>query len=395
MKYFLIILSVFFVFSCGKKDQTSGELKLIKGHWGHSEDIAQTSPSSMFLIHVDRGENYQVCLAEYMKEDHPGIEAEIKASINIWAYYIGREIPTIFKTINLPRPRSNQSSQRLMENYYELCGNVDLVIGKSYFNGDTIGRTNSSYSYRGSVNGQRQVVSFKRGLFLRQQDLEWITLSQYKNSTFSESDIFKLLKERKTKFFSSSSSQKLTLRTILHEIGHVWGLCDQYEGVENCDPRYSIAKNHDSVMGAAQFGNRIYLTNDDITGLRKYGEREDFLHSWPRKEEFSKISIADEQNKNLEHFQINETKLNARTLEVNFSIATNSNFSLQFSLYDSEKGQWIDFSASNQDKMSVGEFRYRLRMPSQFNADKLKVKIKFTRKLESSDALEYFFEKNI
>lgn len=79
--------------------------------------------------------------------------------------------------------------------------------------------------------------------------------------------------------------------TILHEIGHLWGLCDQYwletlpgnEGagthVTNCDIKHSsldengnIKIEHNSIMGG---GSNDHLTNDDITSITKLSSRDD------------------------------------------------------------------------------------------------------------------------
>lgn len=65
---------------------------------------------------------------------------------------------------------------------------------------------------------------------------------------------------------------------LLHEMGHVWGLCDQYDmgNYTNCD--YSspgkTASNRvlNSVMGE---GGRLELTSDDITGIEMLAKRDD------------------------------------------------------------------------------------------------------------------------
>ena len=65
----------------------------------------------------------------------------------------------------------------------------------------------------------------------------------------------------KTINFCTNVGQDLRHNIMLHEIGHIWGLCDQYstEGLDsstanaadNCDPNHSTAKDPNSVMGAA------------------------------------------------------------------------------------------------------------------------------------------------
>jgi hypothetical protein len=50
---------------------------------------------------------------------------------------------------------------------------------------------------------------------------------------------------------------------FLHEIGHMWGLCDQYDGGRNCQ---GGTTNPNTVMGAAS--GLQSLTPDDIEGIR-------------------------------------------------------------------------------------------------------------------------------
>lgn len=68
-------------------------------------------------------------------------------------------------------------------------------------------------------------------------------------------------------------------RTILHEIGHFWGLCDRYDtsqldkstasAAENCY-RWSGGKERKSIMGS-DYGTE--LTHDDLLGIRNLAAR--------------------------------------------------------------------------------------------------------------------------
>ncbi|MGE0171941.1 MAG: hypothetical protein AB7T49_04115 [Oligoflexales bacterium] len=60
---------------------------------------------------------------------------------------------------------------------------------------------------------------------------------------------------------------------VLHEVGHAWGMCDQYDKTgtaigmhPTCDPGYSSQQAVDSVMSGARTSTD--LTPDDILGLR-------------------------------------------------------------------------------------------------------------------------------
>lgn len=73
--------------------------------------------------------------------------------------------------------------------------------------------------------------------------------------------------------FCKEYSQDLMINISLHEVGHGWGLCDQYDDGMNCDPEHRGPTDPRSVMGAAQ-GN-LELTADDIEGIKALSERED------------------------------------------------------------------------------------------------------------------------
>lgn len=56
---------------------------------------------------------------------------------------------------------------------------------------------------------------------------------------------------------------------MLHEMGHLWGMCDQY--TDNCDPENRGEWNLGSVMGSAA---SLELKEDDIVGIKKLAQRE-------------------------------------------------------------------------------------------------------------------------
>ncbi len=60
---------------------------------------------------------------------------------------------------------------------------------------------------------------------------------------------------------------------MLHEIGHAWGLCDQYASVNNCHSGAG-PKVNDAVMGSTHQG-KLQLHNDDMIGIRELSERGD------------------------------------------------------------------------------------------------------------------------
>ena len=68
--------------------------------------------------------------------------------------------------------------------------------------------------------------------------------------------------------------QSLMNRILFHEVGHLWGLCDQNAGAVNCDPKNrSDYFSTNSLMGYELPVN--LLTDDDITGITELSKRKD------------------------------------------------------------------------------------------------------------------------
>jgi hypothetical protein len=63
-----------------------------------------------------------------------------------------------------------------------------------------------------------------------------------------------------------------TYVTLIHELGHSFGLCDTYDGEfeEQCDPRHRLEERPDSVMKTSTW---LTLRTDDVEGIRALVER--------------------------------------------------------------------------------------------------------------------------
>ena len=66
-----------------------------------------------------------------------------------------------------------------------------------------------------------------------------------------------------------SASGDFLQAILLHEIGHSWGLCDQYmdAGSASCSSTRSPSQNNNEVMGATS-ANKLQLTEGDKVGIR-------------------------------------------------------------------------------------------------------------------------------
>jgi hypothetical protein len=254
--------------------------------WGHLQDQSLTPNAPHFLINKKPGDAYKVCVPQYMVDDLPGVKSEIEAAINVWGSYLGRSIPVDIHVRNLPRATAQDTPGSLQTTYYNLCGeDFDAVMGFAPLGGKTVGQTGTSW--RGF--SAQQITSFKRYLFLRDYKISpdawgsnrWVSLQDLRKKSYRSEDILAQMQARNTTEVAPYGAT-ISLPVLVHEFGHVWGLCDQYEGPSNCDPGH-ISPHPDlsSMMAAASSVAKIFLTDDDITGIRKLAQRPGFNSDWP------------------------------------------------------------------------------------------------------------------
>lgn len=64
---------------------------------------------------------------------------------------------------------------------------------------------------------------------------------------------------------------------IVHETGHMWGMCDMYAGGESrCDSAHKTVVDNSAIMGNGSVGDDPPLTKDDIEGIKAMGDRSEF-----------------------------------------------------------------------------------------------------------------------
>ena len=260
--------------------------------WGFLNEDSLVPTSPQYLVNKTRSAKYRVCLPRYMSEALPGIESEVFAAINVWGAYLGRSIAVEIVTKDLPRARADQTIDDLSAAYHTACGaDFDVVMGLAKIENAAVGLTGSSFEFIQQPNGSRQITAFSRFLFLRDYDLvptldpdgvaeRWTSLAaQDGRSTTGPELLASMLTRASTRY--AGGSTYLVLPVLTHEYGHVWGLCDQYEGSMNCDPVNSTSHRVEaSIMGARGATQRLYLTDDDIAGVRALGGKPGFAHDW-------------------------------------------------------------------------------------------------------------------
>lgn len=295
VKIFLATGLIFF-FSCRHIDRDqSGGLK-----WGIIDDEILKPDSPQFLINKKTGQEFRVCLAEYMNELFPGIDQEIIAAVNIWASYLGRSIKVTIVPTKLPRATNTATPEELGEDYSNTCGSgFDVTIGLGPMPGRALGITGAQYSYSVDANGKQKVVRFHRYLFLKDFALSPVSPSATSPNTsdsgkwesltekigkpekkITADSILEQMKARNVRFYRHDLTF-VTTPILIHEMGHVWGLCDQYEALSGCDPKHSTPHPVlDSMMGEARARQMLYLTDDDILGIRSLAALPGFAQDW-------------------------------------------------------------------------------------------------------------------
>ncbi|MFW7379031.1 MAG: hypothetical protein ACOH5I_09520 [Oligoflexus sp.] len=298
--------------------------------WGHLANSGLNPQAPQFLINQKPDDSYRVCLPEYLADELPGISSEIIASINIWAHYLGREIAVEILQKNLAKPDKSQSSDMLRASYYAECGDdIDLVVGLSPLPGGAVGQTGSSWM----TNFRGEVVRFQRHLVLRDFNLSpdpygrqqsWISLQDLTGESLSAEQLLQNMIER-DRLELDPRGRSLALPVLVHEFGHVWGLCDQYEGPSNCDHQFSSAHpDFNSIMAASSSISKLYLTDDDITGLRELARRDGFSAAWPDSRDALNVPPIALSEEEIQVLRISDIVRQGRQLQINFSALTQS-----------------------------------------------------------------------
>jgi predicted Zn-dependent protease with MMP-like domain len=359
-----VLLSLFFtliISSCGKKGENLS--KVLPGFWGHLEQVEKSDSTKLFLIHLKDQADFNVCLAQEMSDKLPGVEEEIKASINIWGHYIGRKIRVNITKRTLLNEVEKYDLNKLTDKNYDLCpSQTDIVVGfaKDQVESNWVGITTYTY-YTKKPPKQDEISRYKRGLFLRQGEVDkvkssgykWISLNTHFNKVFGEDELLNLLIDRKSKIYLPDLHEKISLRVLVHEFGHVWGLCDQYyldkENKTNCDPAFSsldhegkVHIHEESTMSTSGWINDLYLSEDDITGIRELAER-NFGESF-KQEKIDNILIQKEAINKLEHLSYLGSEQKEGILGLRFAIKSDVNLNIHLSFFDKVKSKWFVYN---------------------------------------------------
>ena len=264
---------------------SSDHVDATESAWGHLADDALVADAPQFLINKPRGSSFRICAPRYMVDALPDLEVELGAAASIWGSYLGRAVPVAVEVRDLPRARADQNVDDLAASYHTACGDgFDVVVGFAKLDERAVGLTGASYRYIARPDGTRQITAFSRFLFLRDYDLQPSRDPEGNAEHWIEAHANPDLPTRmlaRTDTHYAEKNAYWALPVLTHEMGHVWGMCDQYEGSTNCDQAHSSSHPVEaSIMGARGATQPFYLTDDDITGIRALGARPGFAHDW-------------------------------------------------------------------------------------------------------------------
>jgi hypothetical protein len=341
--------------------------------WGHLQDQGLNPNAPQYLINKKPGDVYKVCVPRYMVNELPGLESEIKAAVNVWAAYLGRYIDVETHVMDLPRAKSTDTPNTLQIAYYNACGSdFDVVLGFAPLGGTTVGQTGSSW--RGY--SAQKITSFKRYLFLRDYKVSpdvwgtkrWISLQDLKKRHSSSTDILNQLKARNTTEVAPSGTG-IALQVLVHEFGHVWGMCDQYEGPTNCDPNYKSAHpNTNSMMASASNVAKLYLTDDDITGIRALAKRPGFNNGWYGAEVETDTAPTPPSHSqgDVEYFKLNSVQKAGNQFTLNFGLLTDKGGELRFEYRLKGTTAWKQSTSffPSDDGFAMSNYSFRLTLPT-------------------------------
>ncbi len=384
----ILLISTLLFFSC--KSENNQELKITLGNYGHLDNIGDYSKTPMILSLLPKDTTYKVCLSNSMAKKFPGIEEEIKAAINIWAYYINRNIDIKIAKRDLRIASSNWSTKDIISVYKRECGaNQHIYISEQQVNEDETKLGYTTYrAYTHPGRSKDYVSSFQRLLMLStwnsDQNRKFVTLKQVTNKDYSAAEILETLKSRDKTIYTEGNNQFLTLTTLVHEFGHVWGLCDQYplEGnTSNCDPRHSTLSPHghiilekDAIMSSANWHNPIMLHKDDIEGIIDLASRQDLAQTNWARPSFDIRSIPTTTLKDFEYGKIINIESTSTLIKMHLALHTNSSGRIKIETKISEDSNWSSFANANvSEAVNTANFNFNLRINSYTKVSEIRI----------------------
>lgn len=224
---------------------------------------------------------------------------EALAAAKNWFSLIGRDLESNFLTSTQCLPANDSETVFVVtsQNWNRAAANVPESVGSHCAKKIDLQAT--------EAKAMREECKQKPGHFYSDIGCyETLVVNGFMSSLMPDGskDLYEYLKNPFKIFFIEMCHDKVKLNlTMLHETGHMMGLCDQYdaEGAdvgfhEKCDPEFRSSVAGVSIMNRMGAMRPTHLTEDDILGIRMLACRRDvesnddwlrsmdnsFLQSW-------------------------------------------------------------------------------------------------------------------
>lgn len=384
IKYLLIISTLLLtLFSCGGKKGDESSRSLSLGYWGQLAELESLTPNSMFLIFLKPTETYDVCVADHLIKDFPQFIKQLDASIKIWGKYINRDIKTNFTTFEMEAPSLTETQDQSFDKYTNECSNADIAVG--YANTDALGVAASKYATYQRPDGMQMVQSARKAVLVQNpiyKNKKWVGLFKEADPAATVDEIIETLLQRDQQLFLLEENELSLVTVLIHEFGHVWGLCDMYalsQGKTNCDPVWSkkdnngkLILNPDAIMAKAHWKNPLFLQDDDIEGIRTLAKRDRFESNWKNQKSFDEVQPAIFKDF---FFQQKNSELVNDTLAFTFALYNESAISLEIAMM-TDLGPLNYQPLKIAEKIDTPNYTLNLGMPANVNVQRLQIIIK-------------------
>ena len=337
LKIFIIIITVGCVVENkeninSNQHKNSEQANFNLDHFGHLTGVKSYSKSSMFLIGHDPEASYKICLSTELTKKFPVLEVKLRPPpiygpiILTEKYCFRSRKPTFHFQVKIGvMIRLEKLKNRCVAKTWtwSLMKSEKMEID--------LGKLLMLHPTEEQMKRAKNIINFHRTLSLTRfvNGRKFVSLEQATGIKRTGKEILDLLISRQRTVYLPKIESFLTLRTIIHEFGHIWGLCDQYPlagNKTNCDPEHSILSHdghivleEDAIMSSNDWIVKLGLHDDDINGIYNLAlrtdidqgtENENLIHPSelkPFKESVSSIKFAKLLSASIESGKIRTT----------------------------------------------------------------------------------------
>lgn len=379
----LALIFLFTLISCGEKRSSSGKTDFSLGYWGQLVELEFFAPSPLYLIHLKPGDTYKVCVADHLTKEHPQILIEIDAAVKIWARYINRNIQTEVYTFKSDAPDAFEHQDTTFQKYQSACPNANVVVG--YGNISSVGQAASKYSYYTDSAGVNIVNNANKVVFLQNPIFggrTWRGFFKQEDPSITSEELINKIMARDQYQYLVEENELSTLVVLMHEFGHVWGLCDMYplgNGHTNCDPQWSkkdesgeILLTPHATMAASKWRNPLYLHDDDIEGIQTLAARAKYINNWDNQKNFSTPPV---KNESPFYFQHKKSTINGNQLAFEMALYNPKPISIQIQMM-SDRGPLNYQPIKVEQIIDTPSYTLNLGFPEGLKISKLEMTLK-------------------